>query len=164
MYSRAGHRWQYGACALHAGYLRLQTHTQSMLYVLLFHSKGGCTNAPQCYVVRTLAVLSLITQLNYNVQYCYEGRADGHSTVYSGARQSPLPDGTNRTVYSPRTVHRRNTFSVTVIMVQWQTQLETPSSSCNFPLQAAPTVRTKVSVKHVQLPLTNHQHAYERIT
>jgi len=30
LYSRAGHRWQYGACALHAGYLRLQTHTQNM--------------------------------------------------------------------------------------------------------------------------------------
>jgi len=24
------HRRQYGACALHAGYLRLQTHTQNM--------------------------------------------------------------------------------------------------------------------------------------
>ena len=28
----AGHRWQYGACALHAGYLRLQTHSE---YVML---------------------------------------------------------------------------------------------------------------------------------
>jgi hypothetical protein len=28
-YSRAGHRWQYGACALHVGYLRLQIHTYS---------------------------------------------------------------------------------------------------------------------------------------
>jgi len=26
----AGHRWQYGACALHAGYLRLQAHTHNM--------------------------------------------------------------------------------------------------------------------------------------
>ena len=26
--SRTGHRWQYDACALHAGYLRLQTQTQ----------------------------------------------------------------------------------------------------------------------------------------
>ena len=26
LYSGAGHRWQYGACALHAGYLRLQLH------------------------------------------------------------------------------------------------------------------------------------------
>jgi hypothetical protein len=25
-----GHRWQYGTCALHAGYLRLQTHTHNM--------------------------------------------------------------------------------------------------------------------------------------
>ena len=32
LYSRTGHRWQYGACALHAGYLRLQTHSE---YVIL---------------------------------------------------------------------------------------------------------------------------------
>jgi len=46
-----------GACALHAGYLRLHTHThththararaQNTLYVLLFHSNSGCKNAPQ---------------------------------------------------------------------------------------------------------------------
>jgi hypothetical protein len=28
--SGTGHRWQYGACALHAGYLRLHTHTHNM--------------------------------------------------------------------------------------------------------------------------------------
>jgi len=30
LYSRTGHRWQYCACALHAGKLRLQTHVQNM--------------------------------------------------------------------------------------------------------------------------------------
>ena len=34
LYSGAGHRWQYGACALHPGYLRLQIHTHTR-YVLL---------------------------------------------------------------------------------------------------------------------------------
>jgi len=29
-YSRTGHRWEYGACALKAGYLRLQTHTHNI--------------------------------------------------------------------------------------------------------------------------------------
>jgi hypothetical protein len=29
-YSQTGQRLQYGACALHAAYLRLQTHTQNM--------------------------------------------------------------------------------------------------------------------------------------
>jgi len=28
---------QYGACALHAGYLRVQTHTQNIEYILLLH-------------------------------------------------------------------------------------------------------------------------------
>jgi hypothetical protein len=40
LYSGAGHRWQYGACALHAGYLRLQAHTQNMQYLLLFHGNN----------------------------------------------------------------------------------------------------------------------------
>jgi len=30
LYSRTGHGWQYGACALRAGNLRLKTHTQNM--------------------------------------------------------------------------------------------------------------------------------------
>jgi hypothetical protein len=31
----------------------LQTHTQNMSYLLLFHYHNGCTNAPRCYVIRT---------------------------------------------------------------------------------------------------------------
>jgi hypothetical protein len=31
----AGHRWQYGACALHSGYLRLQIHTIMLCRVQL---------------------------------------------------------------------------------------------------------------------------------
>jgi len=41
---------QHGACALNAGYLRLQTHTQNMYYLLLFHDNNGYANAPQCFV------------------------------------------------------------------------------------------------------------------
>jgi hypothetical protein len=61
MYGRTGHRWQYGTCALHARYLRVQTHTQCMQHVLLSHCKNGCTNAPKCYVIYTLPVLFAIT-------------------------------------------------------------------------------------------------------
>ena len=39
------------------GYLRLQTHTQKMTYLLLFHCKRGYAKEPQCYHVRTLPVL-----------------------------------------------------------------------------------------------------------
>jgi len=34
-----------GACALHAGLLRLQTHTHT-LAILLFHGNNGQANAP----------------------------------------------------------------------------------------------------------------------
>ena len=33
---RTGQRWQYGACALHAGYLRLQTHTHTNVILIVF--------------------------------------------------------------------------------------------------------------------------------
>jgi hypothetical protein len=32
------------------------TDTHNMQYLLLFHYNNGCTNASQCYVIRTLAV------------------------------------------------------------------------------------------------------------
>ena len=41
----------------HAGYQRLQTHTQNMQYLLLFHVNSGCTNAAQCYVSTYVACL-----------------------------------------------------------------------------------------------------------
>jgi len=42
---------QWGARALHAGYLRLQTHAHSF-----FTANNGYANAPQCYIIRTLPV------------------------------------------------------------------------------------------------------------
>jgi len=47
----------------HAGYLILQTHTQNMQYLWLFHYNNGCTNVPQCYVMRTLSVLFKCTRV-----------------------------------------------------------------------------------------------------
>jgi hypothetical protein len=39
VYSRTGHRWQYGVCALHARYLRQNTHTHTHTeYVILIAS------------------------------------------------------------------------------------------------------------------------------
>jgi len=32
------------------------THTHTMQYLLLFHCNSGCTNASQCYVIRTLGL------------------------------------------------------------------------------------------------------------
>ena len=38
------------------------THTQHMEYLLLSHCNNGgtCTNTPQCYITRTLAVLFVV--------------------------------------------------------------------------------------------------------
>jgi hypothetical protein len=37
----------------------LDTNTQSEYVVSVFHGNNSCTNAPQCYVTRTLPVLSV---------------------------------------------------------------------------------------------------------
>jgi hypothetical protein len=44
-YGRTYHRRQYGACVLHAGYLRLQTHTQHTQYLFHFDDNSGYANA-----------------------------------------------------------------------------------------------------------------------
>jgi hypothetical protein len=46
---------KFGACALHAGYLWLQTHSE---YVILFAfpPQQRFTNAPKCYYIRKLSV------------------------------------------------------------------------------------------------------------
>jgi len=36
----------YGACSLHGGSLRLQTHTQNIYYLFLFYGNNGYANAP----------------------------------------------------------------------------------------------------------------------
>jgi len=49
---------QYVSCALHAGYLRLQTGTYNVSrIVFFFYCNNDCTKAPHCYVIRTLPVL-----------------------------------------------------------------------------------------------------------
>jgi len=39
------------------------THSEYVI-LLLFHCNNGCTNAPQCHVVRTLSVLLLTSYIN----------------------------------------------------------------------------------------------------
>jgi hypothetical protein len=48
----------------HAGYLRLQTHTHNMQYLMFFHYKNCCMKPLQCYVIRTLTALLKIINLN----------------------------------------------------------------------------------------------------
>jgi hypothetical protein len=65
-YYKAGQAtWKYGACALHAGYLRLQIHTIGCVTIIAFPLQQWLHNAPQCYVTRTLPVLlfSLLTAI-----------------------------------------------------------------------------------------------------
>ena len=49
---------------LHAGQLRLQTHTQNIIYLLLFHCKSSCSNAPQYYMI-LVCTLSLLFHYNF---------------------------------------------------------------------------------------------------
>ena len=61
--SGAGHRWQYGTCALHAGYLRLLIHTLRLCNTLCFPTAA--------IVARTRLIASLYVHclsfcFNYN--------------------------------------------------------------------------------------------------
>ena len=55
---------KYDFCAFHAGYLRLQTLTQNMQYVLLFKCNNGCAKTQNCYVLRTALVSSFKKKKN----------------------------------------------------------------------------------------------------
>jgi hypothetical protein len=67
-YSRAGYRWQYGACALHDGKLRLQIYPQNMQFLLLFHCHNSWTNVLQCNVIYTFPALLNLPQ-SFVVKY-----------------------------------------------------------------------------------------------
>jgi hypothetical protein len=54
----------YGACALHARQLRLQTHTQKVQYLL--HGNNGCFS-PHCYVTRILPVLFILCDITKEI-------------------------------------------------------------------------------------------------
>jgi hypothetical protein len=50
-----------------------KTHSQNVWYSLLFHCNNGCTNAPQCYFIRTLPVLILNTHActhTWELKFC----------------------------------------------------------------------------------------------
>jgi hypothetical protein len=49
-------------------------YTQVVQYLLLLYCNNGCTNAPQCYVIRTLPVLLsiLVTTWNFFEDVCCE--------------------------------------------------------------------------------------------
>jgi len=61
----AGHRWQYDACALHAGSQSLQIHIRNTYCLTAFPLQQRFMNALQCYDVRTLPVLPSVMLNNY---------------------------------------------------------------------------------------------------
>jgi len=55
-------RKKYCRARQNAGYLRLQTHTENVEYLLLFHCNSGYVNASKCYVYMYIACL-VITEM-----------------------------------------------------------------------------------------------------
>jgi hypothetical protein len=64
LYSGAGHRLQYGACALHAGYLRLQIHTHAGCVTLIVFPLQQWVAQTRLYVTLYVHCLSC---LNYSL-------------------------------------------------------------------------------------------------
>jgi hypothetical protein len=57
------------SCIFHAGFQRLQTHTQNVYYLLLSYSNGGCTKAPECYVYTYSAPL---VSISFYIQFKHD--------------------------------------------------------------------------------------------
>jgi len=117
---------------------------------IAFPQHNGCKKAPQYYAIRHWLYCYLLRR--WMTSFRTATKSGLLDTVYCGAWQSHRSDSTNRTVYSPRTVHRRNTTPVTVTAVMWQTQLKTPSCSFN-------THPWHKSVTAAHTPLTNEPSA-----
>jgi hypothetical protein len=58
-YSQARHIWQYGARAMLVGYLKLQTYTHKLWYLLIYDCNNVCTNGRR-YFVRTVPALFVL--------------------------------------------------------------------------------------------------------
>jgi hypothetical protein len=80
-------RPQYSTIALHAGYLRLQTHWEYLLFTA-FHGNSGYTNTTQCNVVRTLPVLFNLRSLRSHVDWNCVSRGVSAAVKY-GAKFVP---------------------------------------------------------------------------
>jgi hypothetical protein len=98
LYSRTGRRWQYGACALHAGYLSVHTHKHT-------HTHTVC-NTYSFSTARMVARTRLSVTLYYvHFLLCLE-------SVYP----PPLPGKTEILPYCHRTVRR-------ALLFEWLTAL-----------------------------------------
>jgi hypothetical protein len=62
--SEAGYRWQYGACALHAGYLRLQIHTHRLCNTHCFYNATTVTRTRLIVTLYGTACLVLLLEPN----------------------------------------------------------------------------------------------------
>jgi len=68
--SRTGHSWQYGACALHTGYLRLQIHTLSLYNTFSCHPSPPTilpsSLTSSCHLFLGLALNSVVPKFIYS--------------------------------------------------------------------------------------------------
>jgi hypothetical protein len=95
LYSQAGHKWQRSVCALHAGYLGLQTHPHNMYCSLHFHCNDSWTNEPRCYVMHILpfllkAVLNFGKYKNFLKYVCVYTYAYIYICIYIVYKPPPL--------------------------------------------------------------------------
>jgi hypothetical protein len=60
---------KYSTCALHFGQVRLQTHSQNMKYLLLFHGNNGYANANSILRYTYIASLVIYSIITYHIGF-----------------------------------------------------------------------------------------------
>jgi hypothetical protein len=100
---------------LHASHVRLKTHTQNMYYLLVFHCKNGCMNAPHCHLICTLPALC---------QSCYTNKPG--SDLRRHSRYIHFPCGLSRRIskfYSR--IYKDTVLSIILFTTTFETSLQT---------------------------------------
>ena len=71
MYNRTNHRWQYGASAFHAGYFRLQTHSEYVISIA-FPLQQRLNERTSMLLYTYIACLVTITYFSYTQQFLFK--------------------------------------------------------------------------------------------
>ena len=145
LHSRAGHRWKYDACALHAGWLRLQIYTQNISYLLLFHCNNCGIGAPQYCFLRTLPFF-----LNSKFLLCFQVTSTGDPLL---SHTYPFRERVSTHTNTHTHTYKHTQFiSVSISITHYSFTVTDVSQSVSSLYVSKPLLKYLSSLVHATLP------------